>query len=218
MAEPRDFEAEVARIALAAAGGHGFALAGGQALIAHGLINRPTEDIDLFTDEVGGVRAAVEPVVAALSRAGLDVREVRETSELGEVFDGFDLDMIEFEVARDDQIVRLELVYFGRARRPVIMDIGPVLHIEDVIGTKVAALATRAYPRDFIDVAAALTRYNREQLMDLGRRADPAVTEDEFAAAMRRLDRLDDTVFALYQRTPSQIAEIRTRFAAWPRN
>jgi hypothetical protein len=33
---------EVAAIALRAASGHGFALGGGNALIAHGLIDRPT--------------------------------------------------------------------------------------------------------------------------------------------------------------------------------
>jgi len=39
-----------ASIALRAAGEHGFALGGGNALIAHGLISRPTQDVDLFTD------------------------------------------------------------------------------------------------------------------------------------------------------------------------
>ena len=44
---PDPFQHEVARIALAVAGRHGFALAGGQALIAHGIGARPTEDVDL---------------------------------------------------------------------------------------------------------------------------------------------------------------------------
>ena len=92
-----------------------------------------------------------------------------------------------------------------------------MLHLDDVIGTKVAALATRAYPRDIIDVAAALSRYTRPQLIELGRRADSALTDEEFADAMRRLDRLDDVVFELYGRTPAQITEIRARFADWPR-
>jgi hypothetical protein len=211
------FQADVARLALAVACDHGFALAGGHALIAHGIVDRPTEDVDLFTDEADGVQAAAALVVAALSHAGLDVEEIPETSELGDVFLGFERDMVEFEVRRANQVVRLQLVRFDRGRRPVVMDIGPVLHLDDVIGTKVAALATRAYPRDIIDVAAALGRYTRAQLIELGRRADPALTDEEFADAMRRLDRLDDVVFNLYQRTPAQIAEIRARFADWPR-
>jgi Nucleotidyl transferase AbiEii toxin, Type IV TA system len=50
-----DFQAEVARIALAVAGPHGFALAGGGALVAHGIVSRATEDIDLFTNIDHGV-------------------------------------------------------------------------------------------------------------------------------------------------------------------
>jgi hypothetical protein len=218
MAVPDPFQAEVARLALAVAREHGFALAGGHALSAHGIISRPTEDVDLFTDESGGVLAAAQLVAAALSGAGLTVDEIPETTELGEVFHGFERDMVEFEVRRGDHTMRLQLVRFDRGRRPVVMDIGPVLHLDDVIGTKVAALATRAYPRDLIDVAAALDRFTREELIELGRRADPALIDEEFADAMRRLDRLDDSVFAEpYRRTPEEIAGIRARFADWPR-
>jgi len=99
-----------------------------------------------------------------------------------------------------------------------MMDIGPVLHIDDVVGSKVAAMATRAEPRDFIDVAAVLGSDSPQRLVDLGLRSDPALTNEDFTDAIRRLDRLDDSVFAeLYGRTPEQIAEIRARFEAWPR-
>ena len=36
----------------------------------------------------------------------------------------------------------LQLAYFDRTTRPVTMDIGPVLDLEDVIGGKVCALAS----------------------------------------------------------------------------
>jgi predicted nucleotidyltransferase component of viral defense system len=98
------------------------------------------------------------------------------------------------------------------------MEVGPVLHLADVIGSKVAAMVTRAEPRDYIDVAAALDRYNPEQLMELGLRADPALTDEEFADALRRFDRLDDEVFeTLYGRTADECAEMRKRFESWPR-
>lgn len=41
----------VATIGLAALEPYGFALAGGYALQAHGLVTRPSDDIDLFTDQ-----------------------------------------------------------------------------------------------------------------------------------------------------------------------
>jgi hypothetical protein len=43
---PDPFQADVARVALHAARQWGFALAGGHALIAHGLMSRPTEDVE----------------------------------------------------------------------------------------------------------------------------------------------------------------------------
>jgi hypothetical protein len=98
------------------------------------------------------------------------------------------------------------------------MDVGPVLHVDDVIGSKVVAMATRAEPRDYIDVAAVLGCYSPQQLMRLARQADPTLTDEDFADALRRLDRLDDAVFVeLYGRTLEQIDEMRGRFVDWPR-
>jgi hypothetical protein len=53
-------------------GEHGFAL-GGNALLAHGVISRPTQDVDLFTDQKHGVQAAADAVEVALRR-GLRTR------------------------------------------------------------------------------------------------------------------------------------------------
>ena len=70
-----EFQAEVAKVALQSAQRHGFALAGGNALAVHGVIVRPTEDIDLFTSREGNVQAATEAVVAALADAGFTVTD-----------------------------------------------------------------------------------------------------------------------------------------------
>lgn len=212
------FQLDIARLALAVARDHGFVLAGGHALIAHGIVSRPTEDVDLFTDQPDGVHDAAGLVVDALRAAGLDVREIARSVDLDELFDGFDHELIEFEVTRAGQTARLQLVRFERGHQPVDMGVGPVLHIDDVVATKVAALATRAEARDLIDVAGMLARYTRPELLALARHVEPSLTDDEFADAMRRLDRLDDTVFEdLYGLSAAQIAEVRRRFADWPR-
>ena len=49
MSEKRDAQREVTRIALSGIAGFGFALAGSGAIREHGVIDRPTEDVDLFT-------------------------------------------------------------------------------------------------------------------------------------------------------------------------
>lgn len=71
---------QVAGVALAAAAGHGFALGGGNALLAHEIISRPTQDVDLFTDQEHGVEAAAEAVEVALRTAGFAVSGRRQTT------------------------------------------------------------------------------------------------------------------------------------------
>jgi hypothetical protein len=48
-----DLQRQVAGVVLQAARRYGFALAGGCALIAHGIVDRRTEDADLFTNRAG---------------------------------------------------------------------------------------------------------------------------------------------------------------------
>lgn len=213
-----EFQRRVAAIALAACREQRFALAGGQALIAHGIVNRATEDIDIFTDDPTGVRGASETVSAALVAAGYTVDSVSEMAELDELFAGFGDDLAELEVRDAEHIVRVQLARFDRHRAPVVMDIGPVLHVDDVLGSKVATLATRAEPRDYIDVAAALRVRTADELRRLARQADPAVTDDELRAAMTRLDRLDDSVFTdLYGLSKEDVDALRAALADWPR-
>ena len=65
--------------------------------------------------------------------------------------------------APDGQQMMLQMAYFDRTAQPVTMDVGPVLDLEDVVGGKVCALASRVEPRDYIDTAAALRRYTVDE-------------------------------------------------------
>lgn len=98
-----------------------------------------------------------------------------------------------------------------------MMDIGPVLHPDDLVGSKVAAMATRAALRDYADVAAAQAAYSREELVALAHRADPDLGDDELADAMQRLDVLDDAVFAP-EFSAEQVRGIREALAGCPRS
>jgi hypothetical protein len=208
-----DLYRDVARIALAVATKHGFVLGGGVAWLVNGLVDRPTEDVDLFTDTEGGVAAAAGEVSAALTAAGY--RVVREQGD--ELFAGMDEELQEFLVATGSEALRLTLCRLDRSRAPVVMDLGPVMHLDDLVATKVAALVNRREVRDYIDVAAALGRYRLEEILALARAADPAIEAEDVAAAGRYLDRLDDVRFTLYGLTPGAIAALRDRLADWPR-
>jgi hypothetical protein len=82
------FLAEITRVALAAAQRHRFALGGGHALVLYGVVDRPTADVDLFTDHDGPVRGAADLVRAALTAAGFTAVEVERDSDLDGVVDG----------------------------------------------------------------------------------------------------------------------------------
>ncbi len=209
---------QVAAVALRAASQHGFALAGGNALIAHGVIDRITQDVDLFTDEEHGVEAAAAAVEAALRAAGFDAEREDKTAGLADVFEGMGEGLAEWTItAPSGQQMMLQMAYFDRARRPVIMEFGPVLDLEDAIGGKIGALATRAAPRDYLDTAAALKRYTVTELIGFATRLDPGLTDQDFADAARRLDQVEDGWFASLGLSRRDVAALRERFTAWPR-
>ena len=213
-----ELQREVAAIALGAAARHGFALAGGNALIAHGIIDRPTEDVDLFSDQEAGVAAAAQGVQDALREAGFQAERRDRTDGLGDVFEGMEEGLAEWLVtAPGGRQTVLQMAHFGRSRGPVIMDVGPVLDLEDLAGWKVCALAGRVEPRDYVDTAAALQHYSVAEVIRLAKRLDPGLEDRDFADAGRQLDRMPDGVFARYGLGPRHVAVLRDQFAAWPR-
>jgi hypothetical protein len=70
-------------------------LGGGCAWVAHGVVQRPTEDVDLFTDIGGGVRSATSVVLTALHEAGL---AAWVEDDGGDLFDGMDDAFVEIVV------------------------------------------------------------------------------------------------------------------------
>nr|WP_245648540.1 nucleotidyl transferase AbiEii/AbiGii toxin family protein [Micromonospora rosaria] len=211
------FYREVARVALTAAGPHRFVLGGGVAWAAHGLVTRPTEDVDLVADVEGAALAAATEVRAALERAGFEVLDADPDSDLADLFAGFDRDMKDFVVGRDGRQIRLSLARLDRHRSPVVMDLGPVMDLRDLIANKTAALVNRREVRDYIDVAAALDHYTVADLLDLARQLDPALDPADIRAAGRYLDRVPDRRFARYGLDSAQVTQLRDRLAVWPR-
>lgn len=206
------FQSEVARIALEAAGGHGFALAGGNALVAHGIVARETKDVDLFSDEAGGPGAVTAAVRAALEAAGYQVIVTRPP----ELNQGEFSQMV---VSRGDDSMQLDMARDWRKWPPVQLRVGPVLHLDDAVGSKVSALVGRRAPRDFIDVASAMDHgYSRADLMFLTFTRDPGLRVLDFVYAMRQFDQLGIDEFAAYHLDAAGLVELRQRFADWPRH
>ncbi len=215
----RELHRQVAAIALRAAARYGFALGGGNALIAHGVINRLTQDVDLVTNRETGVKAATGPVEIALRREGFTAQRKDRTSELADIFPDLGDELADWAItAPGNQHTDLQLAYFDRSREPVLMDVGPVLDLEDVAGSKVCALAGRAERRDYVDTAALLERWTAAELIGFARRLDPGLDGRDLADAATRLDRMPDHLFTPLGLTRQDIATLRERFAVWPRD
>jgi Nucleotidyl transferase AbiEii toxin, Type IV TA system len=181
-----DLHSRVAAVALGAAAGHGFALGGGNALLAHGVITRPTQDVDLFTGQEHGVQAAAGAVEAALREAGFRADRRDKAAGLADIFPGMGEGLAEWIVsAADGAQMMLQMAHFERGREPVVMDIGPVLDLEDVAGGKVCALACRVEPRSARPSFVLTMRLNGRRQLHYLRRVDWDDIRDDGLGAAR---------------------------------
>jgi predicted alpha-1,6-mannanase (GH76 family) len=76
------FHRQVAAIVLRVAAEYGFAVGGGTALIAHGIVDRYTADLDLVSPRERAVEAAAARVEAALRAEGLQAERQDRTDGL----------------------------------------------------------------------------------------------------------------------------------------
>ncbi len=150
-----EFQIEVARLFLELQESRGFVLAGGAALVALGLTNRPTQDLDLFTSPgSGGVDAAEQALIGAAEARGWRVSRVR-------VADGFRRLMI---LGEGKVLVDLA-VDASPTSAPILTQVGPTLPARDLVGRKVIALFDRAAARDFVDVDRLAEHFGRQELL-----------------------------------------------------
>ncbi|MBY8870807.1 nucleotidyl transferase AbiEii/AbiGii toxin family protein [Micromonospora sp. PLK6-60] len=201
----------LAEIGLRVAARYGFALAGGYAVQAHGILDRPSEDVDLFTawERRGEFTAAVDAVVGGYRSNGYSV-------DVTQQFDTF-ARLAVTDPAHPEHPYKVELAANWRALPPVMMDVGPVLHADDVVAGKMSALYTRAEPRDFLDIDAAVLsgRYTRARLCELAEQSDAGFDRRVLADLFGMMERYPDRRFAAYGAAPAQISEMRKRFAQW---
>lgn len=204
------FHERLARVGLAAASRYGFALAGGYAVQAAGILERPSEDVDLFTawDRRDEFSTAVEAVVRAYFTDGVTVAIERHYDTFARLM-----------VNEGCHTAKVELGVDWRANDPILMSVGPVLHPDDAVANKMSALYGRAFARDFIDIDAALQsgRYSREDLLRLAERADSGFDRRIFADALGQIEVLDSADFGQYGITDRALDDIRSRSTAWRR-
>lgn len=206
-----ELQRDVARIALAAIRQSGFALAGSGAIREHGVIDRPTEDIDLFTtmQHAGQFATAVDEVLADLRANGYRAEPTQRYAQFARLHvrtvDGAELDV--------------DLGIDWRAQEPVALDIGPVLSLADAVGNKVAAVYSRGEPRDYLDVDAirANGHFTDDQLAAAAAERDGGFDLAMFAQQLEGARRMTPVDVARYGVSAEDLEAIKQRFAAWAR-
>jgi hypothetical protein len=182
-------------------------ITGGYAVQAHGLVDRLSQDLDVATENPAPMDQIIRTVHAGLTERGWTVREIETDPLSGRLI------VTDPATGEDCEVDILKEAFWAP---PATTEHGPVLALDDVIGTKVRALAERGAVRDLIDVHAASRHRTTADLERLGRRHARA----EFSLSDLR-DRLagaewwDDGDYTGYGLSPHQIADLRDWALAW---
>jgi predicted nucleotidyltransferase component of viral defense system len=184
-----------------------FVITGGYAVQAHGLVDRFSRDIDVATDSALSMESLASQLATGLTERGWRVRVIG-VAPLSARFMVTDP-----ELGEDCEVDILKEAF---NRPPQDTPWGPVLALDDVIGTKVRALADRGYARDLVDVHAASRLHSNADLESLGRRH----AWDEFSLEnlVMRLNAVEwraDDEFSAYGLPEETIADLRRWAQAW---
>lgn len=200
----------IARTALSLPEAHTLALAGGAAMIVHGFVTRVTKDIDLFTevDDAEAIRVAAS-LRAALEQQNLTTRDAERPPH--------DHRFVTVDPISGRECTVEVFADGGRLKGCVSLDIGPVLHPDDLAADKVLALWGRARPRDFFDVHALLRRYAPDRLLDLAALKDRGFTRATFLDALNAIARLTPDDWAEDGIDAMAVDQLRLIFGEWHR-
>lgn len=205
-----DYQREVTRLALDSLAGGGFALAGSGAIREHGIIDRPTQDIDLFTSVTSpeAFAESTKRLANAMRERGFEVEEDRNAPQYAK-----------FTVTSSaGQRVEVDLAVDWRAEEPVTLSIGPVLSLPDAVASKVSAVYSRAEVRDYLDLDAIREsgRFTDDEILELAVDRDPGFDVQMFAGQLDQINRLGSARrVEEYGVGEQELAQLKSRLSAW---
>lgn len=195
----------VARVAFGLPQARDVAIAGGNAMLAHQLVVRPTQDLDLFTPVASEVEPLADALAQTLRAHGAQVQVDRR----GPGFSRLTVETV------DGHQVAVEVAHDARLRESVQLDFGRVLHTDEVAADKVLALFGRAAARDLVDVAALTNRYPLHQLCALAEEKDAGFDPRVLADAMNAAAAHPDDAFAELGLSGEATTRLRSRAHEW---
>jgi hypothetical protein len=205
-----EHQRRVTALLLQSIGPAGFALAGSGAIREHGITNRPTQDVDLFatsTTSPDSFQQALERAEQTLRDAGLSFTRTRSAPLFARLVVS----------GSADDIVVVDLAVDWRLEPPVRLEVGPVLALSDAVGSKVAAVFSRAEARDFLDLDAIRESrlYSDDELLSLAHEHDPGFDRIAFSHQLTYVAQLNVRDTIAYGVDEATLEQIQQRLLSW---
>ncbi|MGJ9638002.1 nucleotidyl transferase AbiEii/AbiGii toxin family protein [Actinotignum sp. GS-2025b] len=206
--ENLEFQRKLTRLILSKINEYGFVLCGSGALREHGIITRPTEDIDLFTVQkhADTFPLAYQKVVETCIEYSFKVATTHASGQYANLV-----------ISDGDNVLSIDMGVDWRGFPPTTLHIGPVLAEEDAAGSKVAALFSRAEPRDYLDVDSLRRsgRHTDDQLITLAKESDLGFDMGFFIQRLEACAYVDFDEVAQYGISEEEFHAIQERYAQW---
>lgn len=128
-------------------------------------------------------------MAAALEAAGYVVEVTRQYDEFASV-----------TVGHDEETIVIDLGLDWWENSPAIIDIGPILSLNDSVASKLLAVYSRGYARDYLDAYSIITsgRFTHQELISLCQRRDPNLDLPLLATSITRHRTLPTTEYTKY--------------------
>lgn len=195
------FQRQVALVFFALPAAEGFLLAGGAALVAQELSDRPTQDLDLFTARADGLPEARDAFESAAHAHGWAVTRIKDSPTFCRLEVHGDVDLM-VDLALESPPVGPSIVTL----------LGPSYGPEELSGRKLLALFDRAAPRDFVDVFNLAARYDKATLIAWARRVDGGMDDGVLADMIGMLGKYRDADLPI---SGAETPSLRAFFAEW---
>lgn len=182
----------------------GFVLAGGAALVACGLSERPTRDVDLFGSDLAvGVAGAADALEAVCLGRGWNVNLIQDSP----TFRRFVVRTVHDELLVD---LAVDSPPMGAL---IITAFGPTYPPEELAARKLLALFDRAAARDFVDLHALSARFDLARLVELAAQLDQGFDSEVLVEMLASLRRFSDEELADLGADPKELRAFIDRWA-----
>jgi len=167
------------------------ALGGGGALIAHGLVDRDSEDLNAFIDSREDFSSVASRVRAAFQGANYEISDNDSLGDPSQILTWYVRPRKTSTRGRPMLPLKIQLL-----RDPIILDpvpgrYGPMIDPVELGAQKLTVLYEDARPRDYDDLARIATHYRLDRIIEVAdERHSQPLDRSTIASTMRQVARM----------------------------